>query len=152
MARVVELNESARPFETPGHALGIKHSSLVLKAHTHALGHRDAAAFEDTAEHSAHIARGPATILPGHLIILIAPVPLLAAVHAGESGDQSRERLLLHKVQRLLAIAVKDPLAIHKLLPVLVVGFVERGQVRGEWRRIGCLHDWRGRTEVVKAP
>ena len=107
--------------------------------------------FENTTKHTAQITRGPATILPRHLVVLIAPVALLAAVHTGEGRDERREWLLLHELQRLLAVEVEGSLAIDEFLPVLVVVLVERWEVGFELSGFRC--GWREEiAEVVEVP
>ena len=77
---------------------------------------------------------------------------LLAAVHAGEGGDEFRQWLLLHELERLFAVEIERALAIDELAPVLVVILVERRQVGLEGGGIGRFDDGRGCAEAVEIP
>ena len=151
MTGVVGLDEAPRPLQAPRHALWIKDGGFIIETHADPLRHGDATAFENTAEKTAEIALGKAPILPGHGIVLIAPVPLQSAVEPEERRQQFGQRLLLHELERLLAIEVEDALAIHELLPVDVARLVER-LARGRELRWFRRGRWQHRVEVVEAP
>ena len=97
------------------------------------------------------VALSKASVLPRHLVVLIAPVALLAAIEARELWQQGGQRFLLHELQRFLAVEIEDALAVDKFLPVDVVLWVEGLAVRLELRGL-----WRGRrkefVEMIEVP
>ena len=152
MASIAQLDEAAFPLHREGASQRIKARGAVIEADTHAFRNRKTAAPEDSAEHGAVIGCGPAPVLPGVFVVLISKVPMLPAIEVREGWQQLGHRRLPHELQRLLAVVVEHALAIHEMLPVDVVGLVERWQL---WRKGGgfwCFDDGRGSLEIVEVP
>ena len=77
---------------------------------------------------------------------------LLPAIKTGKLRQQLRHLRLLHKILRLLAIVIKHPVAIYKMLPVDVVLGVQGLAFRREGRGLDRGRHLRCRTEIIKAP
>ena len=150
---IIESDEATAPHHRKSERLRIEDRRLVpIETHADPLRNHQTRAFEDATEKVAVILLGPATVFPRVLIVLIAPMTLLATIHPGKGRDQSRQRLLLHEVQRLLPVVVEHPLAVHEFLPVLVVVLVQRREVRCEGRRHRSLHHLHPSIDLIKVP
>ena len=152
VACIVDFDEATGPYNREPECFRIKDSGFVIEPHTNTLGQGEPGSFKDATEKTAVITRAEAPIFPGHLIVLIAPVPLIATIDAREGGDQRWQGLLLHEVERLLAVIIKDAVSIDKLLPMLVVLLLEWRAIRGERCGIRRFDDGHGGTEVVEVP
>ena len=89
-----ELDEPAAPEGLVAERLGVEAGgqlAAVAQPHADALGHGHARASEDAAEDRAQVGLVPAVVGPG-VFVLVAPVPVLPAVEAGERRQERRAR------------------------------------------------------------
>ena len=88
VARVVQPDKPTFPGHREAQRQRIEDRGEIIETDAHALRQRDSRAFEDAAEDIPEIAFSPASVLPGDLVVLVAPVALLPPVHSGEIGYQ----------------------------------------------------------------
>ena len=135
-----QADEVALPSD--GERQGHRIEAGATRATLHADAFRDGQtrSAEDAAEHRTMLRLVPAIVLPGHRIVLIAPMTLLAAIEARVDGQEFRGRLLAHGLDGLLGVEIKDPVAVDEMAGGLVVLRAQRcrhGRERRDGRRLG---------------
>ena len=152
VTRVIEPDKPTFPRHRESQRQRIEDRGEIIEANAHAFRQGEARAFEDTTKDVAEIAFSPASVFPGDLVVLVAPVALLTSVHAGKAGDQIRQRTMREKGDGLFAIVVEDPLAVHEGLPMAILRGVERLQGRLKGRRSRSPWAREKRIEMVEIP
>ena len=111
------------------------HLAVVAESHAHAARHRQLAGAKHAALERAEIGLIPAVVAPD-VVVLVAPVAVLAAVEAGPFGQQQRQRSLRAEVQRLARVEVVDAIAVDVMRSVRPILRPQRFAAVGELRRL----------------